>query len=296
MKLREGNYALCIAHPGHELRLHGFLERTLPWLFILADEGTPSRMDRMQHYLGFIFKNTGIIEKKRDAFYIIERKNKTLSIDQQSTYVKDAEMQNELLMGNTSWFEFYINRMANTFIKDDIDHVVVDASEEMDPVHEINRVMTEIAIKLVKKKKGKQIDLYEFNVLNPFDSNISHDCIRIELNEKEQADKIKYVIGYHEDIFDELSQNIPIHIDQVKAYIEMPGGYEKLKNRIFDLNPDFFKYEYIRPVKNSNQSWLFQSYRNMIGKPLHGKDYNKVILPIKKKLEKQVLKSAIHKK
>jgi len=300
--LPKGNYALCIAHPGHEMRLHGFLEEVKPWIFILADEGKPSHMDRMQHYLGFIFKNTGILEKKRDAFYVIERKHKDLK-DAQAQYVKDEEIQNELIQGNSTFFHFYVIKMANALVKDKIDHVVVDASEDMDSVHEINRIMTEIAIKLVKKKTGKHINLYEFNVLNPFDYNISDECIRIELSPEDQANKLKYLIGYHEDIFDELSQNISVDMNALKSYIGVEGGYEKIKNIILSANPDFFKFEYIRPIKFLESSlvykfktWMMEMYRYMIGKPIHSKDYNKVILPIKKKLKKLILNPAMVKK
>lgn len=271
--LPQGNYALSIAHPGHELRLHGFLDEINPWLFILADEGETSHMDRMQHYLGFIFKDTGILKKNRDAFYIIERKEKDIASINKSTYVRDEEIQNELIQGSTAWFEFYINKMANTFIKNKIDHVVMDASEEMDAVHEINRIMTELAVKLVKKRTGTEIILYEFNVLKPFDDNISDDCIRIELNPEQQHDKLKHIIGYHEDIFNELSQNLSIDLSIVKNYIGVPGGYEEIKKLLLSVNPDFFKFEYIRPIQYS----------------VHGEDYNKLILPISKKLEELIL-------
>lgn len=271
--LPEGNYALSIAHPGHELRLHGFLDLKKPWVFILSDGGNPSHIDRMQHYLGFIFKNTGILKKERDAFYIIERKHNNLKEDNQSGYVKDEEIQNELMQGNAAWFEFYITKMANSLIKDKIDYVVADASEDMDSVHEISRIMTEIAIKLVKKKKGKEIKLYEFNVLKPFDHNISDDCIRIELSPEEQQNKLKYIIGYHDSIFSELSQNISIDQAVIKNYMGVPGGFEEIKKLIHEINPNFFKYEYIRSAQDI----------------VHSEDYNTIFLPIKQKLEALIL-------
>lgn len=264
-----GNYALCIAHPGHEIRLHGFIEKTKPYIFVLADQGEPSRMIRLSNYLGFIFKNT---KNKRDAFYVIEQKPDDKKPDPEKElktyYLTDLNIQNELHKGNIDFFKYYVKQTANRFVQNKIDHVVVDSIENMDATHDINRALIDAAVALVKKKKGKQINIFEFNVSNPYDHNIGPDCLMVELEEEEMMKKISFTVSYSPDVFTELKQNLSVDISTINKIAEQANGFEEIKNLLLALNPGYFKYEYLRPATEHENSHNYKTY----------------ILPIREKL------------
>lgn len=265
--LPAGNFALSIAHPGHEIRLHGFIEQTKPFIFILADQGDPSQMKAMSNYLGFIYKNTKVL--KRDGFYIIKHLPENGVVDpEKNYYLKDIEVQTAIHENNMPLFEYYTKKMANIFIGNDINYVIVDSSEELDAAHDLNRAMTDAAVKLVKKVKNHDIEVYEFNVLKPFNHNISQECIVVYLTKEEQLRKLKHIISYHPNIFNELNQNLPVDIEILNKLSDQKNGFEEIKNILPAINPDFFKYEYLRPASP----------------PPDTADYNNFILPIREKL------------
>ena len=248
-QLPPGKYALSIAHPGHELRLYGFLEKTKPYIFILTDGGLPgdtSRMARSILNLGSLYKDTAMMAKdKRDVVYTIERPNPEKG---QDIYMKDYEIINDVENKSTAFFEYYIKKMANTLLFNKIDHMVVDALEEYNMIHDVNRLLTEAAISLIKRKSGKEISLYEFNVSNYFNSNINEDCIEVKLDKETGMKKMKYILFYHPSVFIELKQNFTLDVEYINKLSEIENGSEEIGNTLLLINPGFFKYEYLRPA------------------------------------------------
>lgn len=266
--LPKGNYALSIAHPGHEVRLYGFIEQTKPFIYILTDGGDPVKIKKMYEYLGSIYRDT---RDKRDVFYMVERKpEKDQQAANESLELKDYEIIDDLQAGRTGVFEFYIKKMANSFIFNKIDYVVVDPAEEYDAVHDINRVLTDAAIELVKLKTGKEITVFDFNISYTFNHDISEDCILVELLPEQGEKKLRAILNNHESLLSEFKNNITIDEKVIKKYLQAPDGYAEIKKLIMDNNPDFFRFEYLKPAKEV----------------AHSETYNALIVPLKEKLFK----------
>lgn len=248
--LPEGEFALSIAHPGHELRLYGFMEQAKPFIFILTDGGLPgdtSRMEKTLANLGSIYGNTAIIAKdKRDVLYTIKHKKPE---NGEELFIKDYEILREIEEQKTDFFDFYIKKLANSLLFNKVDYVIMDAPDDT-KVHTVNTLLTHAAINLINEKTGKKISLYEFNVSLPFNTNLNEECIKIELDEEMTKRKIKYILFYHPDVFTELKQNLPVDLNFINRIAEMKDGFSEIENTLLSINADFFKYEYLRPASS----------------------------------------------
>lgn len=271
-KLPEGNFALSIAHPGHELRLHGFLEQAKPFIFVLTDGGDPKKINSMNNYLGYIYRHTHVIgntEKARDVLYIMEYTKD----EKGKKYLTDEEINIEIQNGSVDFFELYIKKMANLFIFNKVDHVVMDAAEGFFAVHDICHIMTKLAVQLVEKITGKKITMFEFNTYARVEQGMNEDCTLIELGVEAQDEKMKHIIQYHPTVFEELKQNLPVNMELVNEFLQMQGGYENIKDILLTLNADFFYYEALRPVAEEE---------------VYSDDITKHLLPLRTKLQEKL--------
>src|SRR3990167_3159583 len=111
--LPKGNYALSIAHPGHELLLHGFIEQAKPFSFLLADgsgKNIPSLFTNAQDCIYNAMMNDLNLSPKELAS---EKWMRILYLSQKvedspNQYIKEEEIINEILEQRTGFFIFYI--------------------------------------------------------------------------------------------------------------------------------------------------------------------------------------------
>lgn len=270
-KLPEGIFALSIAHPGHELRLHGFLEAAKPFVFLLGNGGDDKKVNALHNYLGGIYHHTSAIggnENARDVTYTMEQKGKS-----KTKFISDEEIILEIQQQDISFFELYTKKMANMFLFNKVEHVAMDAAEGFYAAHDICHVMTKLAARLAEKVSGKKITLYEFNTYFPVEHGMDENCIILELTPEQQEEKIKNIVQYHPSVWEELKQNLSIDVAIVKNYLQVPGGFKAIKEMLLTLNPDFFQYEALRPVQE---------------KETYPADFEKHILPLKAKLEEEL--------
>src|SRR5262249_32490023 len=114
--------ALVVAHPGHELRVHHWLEIARPVAFIFTDGsgGTPSSRISSSHT---IFERTGC------PFGSIRGAH------------SDREIYEGLLAGNLKMFTGLVDRLVDEFTRLDLDSVVGDACEGGNPSHDVCRLI-----------------------------------------------------------------------------------------------------------------------------------------------------------
>lgn len=244
--LPPGNYALSIAHPGHELRLHGFLEKVKPFVFIMCDN-TPEGEKNSK-----MFASAGLIKDTTGRFTNI----KSVKINQSKRFLHYYDIIDEfkpsfptiIPKNKNSFSEVYIQFLIEQFIEKKIDYVVAGIIENKHTLHDACRKMTETAIKRIKHKTKKEIILYEFNIDNPIDYNMNGNSIKIELDKELSERKVEHITQWHSDVFHELKQNITVDINFLNQVSKKTNALEEIKKLLMSFY--FFKYEYLKMVKN----------------------------------------------
>lgn len=298
MKLPEGNYALCIAHPGHELRLHGFLEQTRPCVFIFTDGSHRTGQDMMFDSIRVIDRATKQGIKLNLAFLNSDASKKIFKISRHDLpegeqHLKDSQIYNEVLNQFTDISTYFIHMMAKNFMLYKIDYVIGDASEGTNVCHEVMRILTDVAIQLVKKISGKEIICYDFALDRPFNENVNDQCIHIELDDAAMYRKINAILKYPLGIHD-LKPNISLDYNLLLELQKMKDGEAAVKKLMKDTNIDFLKNEYLRPYSSSEVTSkplyeLEGEKAVQAGKYYDVITYEKHLKPLKQKLIQSII-------
>lgn len=299
LKLSKGNYALCIAHPGHELRLHGFLEQACPFVFILTDGSHRTGHDMIMDSIRVIDKATKYGKKITIGFLKSEASKKIFKLRNRNApegeqHLKDSQIYSEILNQYTGILEFFIlDTMVKNLIRYNIDYLVSDSSEGTNICHEIMSIMSDIAIKKVKKQTGKEIIKYDFTIDNPYNEKLSDDCIHIKLDEAAVNRKLDSLVKYPFALTD-MKPNFSLDANVIIELRKMQNGEATIKEMIRDINPEFIKNEYLRPYVFTEPSGK-PVYELAGEKAVAAGKYPEVITyinhlkPLKEKLEQLIL-------
>ena len=138
--------ALVVAHPGHEIRLHGWLEQTRPLVLILTDgtgRNSPSRIAAAAHYLNSINVPAGPLFGR----------------------ATDQTIYEALLRQDFQLFIALVNELADVFVRERINFVVGDAIEGYNTTHDAFRLVRDAAIRLAERRRGRSVADYDFPVV-----------------------------------------------------------------------------------------------------------------------------------
>ena len=120
---------LVIAHPGHELRVHGWLELARPVVCVLTDgsgHSAGSRLPSTTALLRHAGAHPGSIYGR----------------------LTDRALYAAVLAGEAELFVAIAEELAAILVRARIDHVVCDALEGYNPAHDLCRVLIEAALTL----------------------------------------------------------------------------------------------------------------------------------------------------
>lgn len=249
--LPKGTYALCISHPGHELRLYGFMEQASPFVFLLTDGSHRTGKDMMFDSIRCIDKATKYGKKVTAGYLATPESKKIFKLSDHEkpegeNHLKDLDIYHEILNHYEGIFRMYINFLKINFIKYKVDHVVSDPREETNLCHEIMNIMVQVAIQEVKNQTGKIITHYDFAIDMPFNFNIDEGCIHVQLDEYAVERKLDAVLKYPLGIMD-MKPNISMDYNLLLEFNKMPNGASTIKAMAKDINFDYLKNEYLRP-------------------------------------------------
>ncbi|MCE9534589.1 MAG: hypothetical protein K8T89_26235 [Planctomycetes bacterium] len=125
---------LVIAHPGHELLVHGWLETARPIVFVLASGNGPEDDDAIV--------NTAKIVKRAGA--------KRGGIFGRYT---DRGLHQAMMLGEKDRFNSLVQELADVFLNESIELVAGDAAEGIDPSHDLCRLLIDAAVALAAQIK-----------------------------------------------------------------------------------------------------------------------------------------------
>jgi hypothetical protein len=132
-----------IAHPGHELRVYGWVRMAHPRVDILTDgsgAGGCSRLKRSAELLSSMGAERGAIFGR----------------------FSDREIYQAMMDGEVTRFQEMVDQIAEAWIEARIEVVASDAREGFNPAHDLCCEMAKAASELVYRKTGQRLKGYTF--------------------------------------------------------------------------------------------------------------------------------------
>ncbi len=184
MEIGSSNFsgaALVIAHPSHELRVHGWLQSAHPRVFVLTDgsgRSTEPRLPATTKVLEDVGAQPGSIYGR----------------------AKDAEVYDAFLRGDFPFFIHLAEELAAEFERAQIEYVVADSAEGYSPTHDVCRLLTDAAVAMIKRRHGRQLLNFDFAVVDSPDdcpAATREQAIWITLDDEAFARKVAAARGYN---------------------------------------------------------------------------------------------------
>jgi hypothetical protein len=171
---------LVVAHPGHELRVHGWLELAKPEVWVLTDGGGRTGIGRLGSSRAVIERAGARTGPVFGAF-------------------TDQEAYRLLLSGEVEPVARLVERLADRLAAEEAVYVVGDALEGFNPVHDLCRVVVDAATVRVERRTGRQVDSFDFPLeAAPDTPGGDGEDLRLPLDEAAVARKIAAAQGYPE--------------------------------------------------------------------------------------------------
>jgi hypothetical protein len=175
------NPALVLAHPGHELKVFGWMSEHAPRVYILTD-GSGGRESRLSS------SEKVLLSARAVPGEIFGR-------------LSDADSYRAILDRKLSIFLTLLDDLSESFIQHEVDFVAGDATEGFNPSHDLCRALANAAVTMAERKTGKIIANYEF-CLTEWEQHCRevHDgrCLHLRLEQPLLAEKLNAAADYGE--------------------------------------------------------------------------------------------------
>lgn len=270
--------AVLIAHPGHELVIHRFIEQTRPMVAILTDGSGAtgsSRLDsttRLLDPLGAFPAN----------FY--------------ARYT-DQDCYAALLKRDSDFFIHIAEKLADELVRERIEVIVGDAQEGWNPVHDIWRSVVNVAAALAEKRGRRQILNFDFVLFAPHGTaGVSEKSILVELDEPSYERKLHAAMAYAE-----LHAEVQVALRGTTAdLIPSPELSNELDARLGGLDADAYRVELLRRVEGETQRIaaprVYELYGEMLvaqGRYAEAIRHDMHLLPIETSLRKHAIRETV---
>src|ERR1700720_1629366 len=176
--------ALLVGHPGHELRVLGWLAENRPRVYVLTDGSGPDGTSRLP-------ATSRLLDR------LGSRRGRVFGL------FSDARTYRAILEQEIGIFQSIVDELAQSLIEHGIDFVAADAAEGFNPTHDICRQLANAAVSKARMLTGRAIANYEF-CLTEWDlkGNENHDSrcwhlrledrfLRLKLNAAREYDELK---------------------------------------------------------------------------------------------------------
>ena len=144
LSLKGVRSALIVAHPGHELRVHGWLEACRPEVHVLTDgagHGPHARLDSTTVVLERAWATRGRVYGR----------------------FSDREFYEAMLRGRVGLFIALARELAIALAERDVEVVVCDSVEGYNPSHDVCRLIAGTAVDLAARRLGRSIAAYRLS-------------------------------------------------------------------------------------------------------------------------------------
>jgi hypothetical protein len=170
---------LVVAHPGHELRLFGWLCSARPDVLVLTDGSGHSQRSR----IGATDRVLRAAGARAGAVF--------------GDYT-DRQLYAALLSGDAAPFVKMTAAVAGVLRRGQHRTVIADPLEGYNPTHDLCRVIVDSAVSHASRQSGKVIRNYEYALTSTSDMRGSAASIVMRVSDEVRAQKIAAATGYHE--------------------------------------------------------------------------------------------------
>jgi len=230
---------LFVAHPGHELCVHGWLEIARPKVFVLTDGSGRSGQSRIQ-------STTRIL---REA-----------SAEPGSIFgpMTDAEIYRALLDHDFDVFLNITKDFTAELILEEVESVAGDAIEGFNPAHDVCRLIINAAVEIARRRTGRTIVNREFLLVGAHDTcppELRAQAIWLQLSEDVFQRKLKMARA-----FDELRSEIDAafhgDLQVLRHHAELSTNLTLQYN---SLGVEAYRVECLRPADQNVSSYDFSN-------------------------------------
>lgn len=183
--------ALLIAHPGHELRVHHWIEQAKPLVLVLTRGDGHARASRLS-------STTRVLERAGARIGAVYGR------------WRDRDVYDALLQRWPTPITSALDDIARALIDADVDVVVADAEERYNPSHDLCRYLAAAAVGRVRAATGRPVIDLEFPLVGAPASLHRPDDARavvLELGEEALTRKLEAASNYPE-LADEVSHAV----------------------------------------------------------------------------------------
>jgi hypothetical protein len=182
---------LVVAHPGHELRVHGWLERARPEVWVLTDgsgHGAHGRLSSTAQLLARAGATPGAIFGR----------------------LSDREAYSLMMERDVDAVAGLVEELAAALVAQQVDYVAGDACEGFNPVHDLCRLLADTAVLVARQRGGRAIGDFEFALEGAPDWRGGGEELAWELDDEALARKLAAARDYPE-LVDEVERALSLH-------------------------------------------------------------------------------------
>ena len=178
---------MVVAHPGHELRLHGWLERAKPFLFVITDGSarSSSRVPSSRAVIDAVGGRPGSLFGR----------------------FTDAALYEAILRCDADRVAEATRELGDALAAHGIEQVVCDAWENYNPGHDLCRVMTALAVDRARTISARTIAFYDYAVVGATGATGAAGQVVIDLDDEALARKLAAARSFdalHNDVEEQL--------------------------------------------------------------------------------------------
>lgn len=173
---------LVIAHPGHELRVHNWLETVRPEVWILTDGSGRSGNSRIDS-TNRVLEAAGALPGRVYGA------------------LTDVDLYDNVLNFEHRIFTDVVERLANRIIQNHIDVIVGDAEEGYNPAHDICRLIINAAVKLAQTTSKSALRNYDFTLMGSpsrCPESLTSESLWLRLDDSALSRKLSAAVNYPE--------------------------------------------------------------------------------------------------
>ncbi|MDT5294112.1 MAG: hypothetical protein QOJ76_992 [Acidobacteriota bacterium] len=224
--------AIVVAHPGHEVRVHCWLEQERPQVFVLTDgsgrAGQP-RIASTEEYLKRFGMRPGCIFGRHT----------------------DVAVYRAILARDFETFVRLSEELAGALVASGVRRVVGDASEGYNTTHDITRLITNAAVEMASRAGGATIDNYDFPVVKRPDhcpTPLRARAVWLRLDDETFARKLSAAFEFYPELAAEIRDTLEGRgHERVVEHFNLNGD----EHAATDLDGmDVFRVECLRPVSH----------------------------------------------
>jgi hypothetical protein len=207
--------AVVMGHPGHELKVFGWIATHHPRVYVLTDgsgQNGVSRLSATENLLAQLGAERGEIFGA----------------------ATDVEIYEAILQQRVSSFLNILDVLAESFINQSIDFVAGDLSEGFNPTHDLCRELIDAAVALALRARNVSIPNYGFSLTegeSSYAPSHDRDCMHLRLDDDLLRRKLQAARSYAE-----LSGEVQ---SAIQHYGEEYFGVECLKKNNLAVPPQW---------------------------------------------------------